>query len=235
MKSASSWGKRRGGEAPHVHRDRFFAGERRDHAVLGAVLGGGADLGDLGEFLDVRQEALGVRLADAAGDRAVVRQGVLEREADHRVGGVVVAERGEMTGQRRVGIAAVEVVGVDDGERRRDDVLGAEDGVGRAPRLFAAGGHGEPRWELIQRLEGEVDRDAAGELGGDALAEILLEVRTDDEDDLAEACADGVEDGVVEDGLAGRTHRVNLLEAAVAATHAGGEDEEGGLHVRGLS
>ena len=46
--------------------------------------------------------------------------------------------------------------------------------------------------------------------------------------------AERVEYGVVEDGLAGWTHRVDLLQAAVAATHAGGKYEEGGLHVRGI-
>ncbi|MBN8634679.1 MAG: hypothetical protein J0M07_05100 [Anaerolineae bacterium] len=40
----------------------------------------------------------------------------------------------------------------------------------------------------------------------------------------AEAGAEGVEHGVVEDGFAGGTDGIDLLEAAVAGAHAGGED-----------
>jgi len=47
----------------------------------------------------------------------------------------------------------------------------------------------------------------------------------DNEDDFAETGAEGVEDGIVEDGFAAGADGVDLFEAAVAAAHAGGEDE----------
>ena len=102
----------------------------------------------------------------------------------------------------------------------------------RAPGLFTASRDGETGGKLIDRLEGEADIDAPGELRGDSLAEVLFEVGPDDEDDFPEAGADGIEDRVVEDGLAGGSHRVDLFQAAVAASHAGSEDEEGRFHVR---
>ena len=196
------------------------------------MLGAAGKFGDLGQLLDVGQTAGGVGLADSAGDGAVFGKRVLEREADHRVVGRAHVEVLQVTAEDRVGVLAVEVVGVDDGEGCVDGLAGAEDGVRRAPRLLASGRHGVSGRQLVDGLEGEADVDAAGELRGDTFAEILFEIRADDEDHLAEAGAQGVEDGIIEDGLAGRAHRVDLLQAAVTAAHAGGEDEEGGFHVR---
>jgi hypothetical protein len=69
--------------------------------------------------------------------------------------------------------------------------------VRRAPGLFTASRDGETGGKLIDRLEGEADFDAPGELRGDSLAEVLLEVGPDDEDDFPEAGADGIEDPFV--------------------------------------
>ena len=193
-----------------------------------------SELGDLRQLLDVGQMAGGIGLADAAGDGAMFGEGVLEREAHHGVSRGLIGEGGEVAAQRRVGIPAVEVIGVDDREGCVHGIACAEDGMGGAPRLFTADWNREAGGQLVDRLEGKADFDPAGELRGDAFAEILLEVRTDDEDHLAEASAESVEHRVVQDGLAGGAHRVDLLESTVAATHAGGEDEEGGFHVRGV-
>ena len=67
----------------------------------------------------------------------------------------------------------------------------------RAPGLFTASWDGETDGKLIDRLEGEADVDSPGKLRGDSFAEVLLEVRPDDEDDFSKAGPDGVEDRVV--------------------------------------
>ncbi len=56
----------------------------------------------------------------------------------------------------------------------------------------------------------------------------FFDVLADDEDELAEAGAKSVEDGVVDDGFAGGADGVDLLEAAVAAAHAGSENKKCG-------
>ena len=61
------------------------------------------------------------------------------------------------------------------------------------------------------------------------LTELLLESATDDEDDLAETSTDSIEDRVVHDGLSCGTYAIELLESAVAATHASSEDDKSWL------
>ena len=134
----------------------------------------------------------------------------------------------EIGGEFREGVAAVEVVGIDHGEGLVDRLLGGEHGVGGAPRFHAALGNVEAGGQVVERLEGVFDRDMFVEAAADLRLEFLLEVAADDEDDLAEAGALGVEHRVVEHRLAVRAHGIDLFESAVAAAHAGGEDEEGG-------
>ena len=53
-------------------------------------------------------------------------------------------------------------------------------------------------------------------------------ILADDENHARETGANSVEDRVVENGFAIRTHRVHLLETAVAGAHTSGKDEECG-------
>ena len=80
-------------------------------------------------------------------------------------------------------------------------------------------------------LEGfSVDGLDTGVLGLDGLLHIGLEGLADDIDDLAEAGFHGVVDGIVDDGFSVGAEAVHLLESAVAAAHAGGQDEKGRFH-----
>ena len=99
-----------------------------------------------------------------------------------------------------------------------------------APGFLATGRGRETLGQGVERLEDVVHGDAAGVLGADLGAEDLLEVAADDEYHAAEAGPQGVEHGVVEDGFVRGSDGVDLLETAVARTHAGGEDEERGMH-----
>ena len=92
-----------------------------------------------------------------------------------------------MPGQRAVAVGAVEIVGIDGGEGLVDCVAADQDGLRGAPRLGAAGGHGEARRNVFERLKHVVDGDAFLKARADDLAERLLDVLADDEDQLAEA------------------------------------------------
>jgi len=98
------------------------------------------------------------------------------------------------------------------------------------PGFFAPDGRREAVGQAVERLEDVIHGDAAGVLGADLGAEDFLEVAPDDEHHAAEPGAEGVVHRVVEDGFAGGADGIDLLEAAVARTHAGGEDEKRGMH-----
>ena len=93
--------------------------------------------------------------------------------------------------------------------------------------FFRPGGTRKPGGTWSERLEdiGRVDRplDAAP----DPLPEGLLDVGADDEDDAVEAGPEGVEHGVIQDDLAARADRVDLLQSAVAAADPGRHHHQG--------
>ena len=95
-----------------------------------------------------------------------------------------------------------------------------------APRLDPSLGHGERRGQVVEPLEGVDHVRALFPASADDLAEVLLDVLADHEDDPPEPGRERRADAVVEDELAARTHGVHLLEAAVAAAHARREDDE---------
>ena len=80
-----------------------------------------------------------------------------------------------------------------------------------------------PSGEGVEALEDELCGDVALILGEDLLAKLLLEVLSDDEDDLAKSRLDGVVYGVVHDGFTIGSKSVELLQPAVAATHSGSQ------------
>ena len=68
-------------------------------------------------------------------------------------------------------------------------------------------------------------------LAQNLLAELLLEVASDDPYNLSESGLDSVIDAVVHDTLALRTQCVQLLETAVAASHTCCQQEQCRFHV----
>ena len=67
------------------------------------------------------------------------------------------------------------------------------------------------------------------DLVADAFAEGLLDVAADQENDVAETGVERIINRVVDDQLAVRSDGIGLLEAAVPASDAAGEDDEGGI------
>ena len=130
-----------------------------------------------------------------------------------------------MVGHHLEGVAAIEVVGVDDGKRLVDDLLGHQDRVVGTPGLLASFGHRKAFGQVVEFLVDVFHLYlAVPAFAIEDLAEILVEAVTYDKDDFAESSTDGVGDGVVEDGLTVRTDSVHLLKSTVAAAHAGSKN-----------
>ena len=138
------------------------------------------------------------------------------------VGGEVVVDLPE-------GLGTVVVVGVDDREGPVDEAAGAEHRLPGAEGLGPPFGHGVGGGQVVQRLEGVFHLHQAGQPVPDHRAEIGLVLPADDEDDLLKAGAPGVVDGIVDDDLPARAHRVELLHAAVAAAHPGSQYDQYGF------
>ena len=160
-------------EAPEVHGNRAvgidFDGRSIDaratrHAIVSA--------GDVDDFFDIGEKIGGVGLADTAIDGAVLGKGVAQWVADHGVVVFVVAAilSGEPFGDDAVGIGAVEVIGIDDGEWGVDDVPCGANGMGSAPWFDAIGWNREAFGQVVEFLECVVDFDAVGEAGTEAVA-----------------------------------------------------------------
>ena len=189
-------------EAPHIHRYRRILFEE----LLLTVLVREGDLtiratSDRGALDDTREEALVIYFADTACYCTAFAERIAYAVADHAVLVVAVGEAAELVCQSCEAVTAIEVVSVDHGEGLVDHLCCHHDGVVRTPRLLAALGYSEAFGELVQILEDDLNRDLVLVLRDDLLTELLLEGAADDEDDLAEASADGIEDRVVHDGF----------------------------------
>ena len=221
-----------GGQRPHVHRNK--AVDVDAFAACGCAVGGlfnAAGLQHAGQVVGV------VHLADAAGDRAVVAQGVFQHKARHgkvaRLVGRVALQEVVQPDER---LLAVVVVGVDDGERLLNNALAGQHGLAGAPGLGAALRHGEALRHVLECLERIVDLNA--QPGADLLNAVtdglfkrLLNVVADDKDDLVKTGLDGVMNGIVHDDLAVGTDGSQLFDAAAeAGADTGGHNHQCSFH-----
>lgn len=222
-------GKDVGPESPAVHGGAGGAVDGGFGLAVLAVEDAVADAFDFEHFFDGGEEAVGAEAADATGDGAVIGEGGVEAVANHGVegprggGGSVFEEGGEL-GE---GVAAVEVIGVDGAEGAGDGVASAPDGMGGAPGFGAVVGRAVGRGKVVEGLESVGDVDFSVEALADTLFEFWFEVFADEEDDAVKSGADGIEDGVIEEGFAGGADGFHLFEATESAAHAGGHNKEG--------
>ena len=215
-------------EAPQVHAD---GGVQRQVVPARAAVLGVVDTAlvclDAGALGDAVQGAVRVRDADAAGNAAVLGDGVLQQVADHavvvdravRVGGQVIVDDLER-------LRAVVVICIDDRERAVDEVFCRQDRVAGAPGLDAALRDGEACGQLIQLLECVFHVHHFGHAVADGLFEGLLDLMLDDEDHGLKACTAGIVEGIIHDDLPVGAYRVDLLHAAVTAAHASRHDHQ---------
>jgi hypothetical protein len=96
--------------------------------------------------------------------------------------------------------------------------------------FLAAFRHGETGGQILEGLEGVIQRDAPLEMRLHGFAEGLLDVAANDKDHLAETGAQGIEHRVINDDFPVGSDGINLFESAVTASHAGGHDDEGWFH-----
>ena len=230
----SQRGHQRRGEAPEVERHGRRARDRLPRARLVEAPRVLAVALDLQHLADRDEEAALVDRADAAAHGAVRAERGGDREADDReLGHDVHLRLPQEVGQHPVAARAVEVVGVDDGEGAVQERCGGEGGVAGAPRLGAARGRGEARGKGAA-LDRVGHRDVARDPVAHRLADLRLHALAHDQHDAVEAGAPRVEGGVVEEGRPAGAHAVDLLGAAVPASHPGGEDDEAQAHPGGM-
>ena len=211
-------------EAPEVHGYERVAGELDVILAVGRVGGAVAALFDVRPLGDRGEKAV-FRFADAARNIAVFGNGIAYTVADHGV--FALRHRlGEKIIERAERPRAVKIVGVDDGEGAVDHAPAGAHGVRRAPRFFAAFGNGEPRRDVVRRLEHIPHVHPALRMTADNGAEIRLAFLFDDEHDLAEARLIRVVQREVHDDLAVIAHGRDLLEPAEAAAHTGGHNDK---------
>ena len=182
---------------------------------------------DAGALGHADKVVLRIGHTDTAADAAVGTDRVAQQEAHHRPGvAVAIGVGAEVVVDKAEALRAVVVICVDDRERRiADGLLCHKDGVGRAPGLDAPLRHGEPLRQLVELLVGIADlKPGAQGAGADSLLEGLLDLMLDDEHDGLEPGAAGIVQAVIQDGLARRPDRVDLLQSAVAAAHSGSHD-----------
>ena len=143
---------------------------------------------------------------------------------------VLEPRRAEELHELPEGLAAEEIIRADHGERALDRVARTPHGMARAPGFLASGRRAHAAGQRLERLKDILHRRLARVTPADLLAEDRLKVAPDHENHPAESRPQCVEDRVVENRFARGTDRVDLLEPAIAGTHAGREDEEGRAH-----
>ena len=216
-----------GSEAPEVHADGCSIRNADPLLVLVEVLHHAVVALYLGALYDAcEQVCLLVVLADTAADGTALAQRVIYAEAHHCI--LALAACGQFAQElshHAESITVVEVIAVEHSERLLDDVLAHEDSVVGAPRLLTAFWNGKAFWQSIEALEAEFAGNVTLVLGENLCAELLLEVTTDNPYNLAEAGLNSIIDAVVHNALSLRTKCVELLEAAIAASHTSSQKE----------
>ena len=173
---------------------------------------------------------IGADFANTASHGAVLAQRLVQTVSGHgemrRFGrGIHVGEEvAEVTERFR----AVKVVGIDRGKRRIDGLARAPDRVGRAPWLGASGRRREAGRKIVELLESVADGDLSFVARADLRAKVFLDIAADEENHAVKSGPHGVMHRIIEEGFSAGPDGIQLLESAVAAAHAGGEDKESG-------
>ena len=131
---------------------------------------------------------------------------------------------------RLEGRAAVKIVGIDHRKGAADEIARAEHRVPCPPWLLAALRHGESGRKRLERLMRVFDRDTFADAVADDGAKIRFQFRLDDENDAAKTGAQRIENGKVNDDVAGVVHGRDLLESAKTAAHSRRHDDQLGCY-----
>lgn len=119
-------------------------------------------------------------------------------------------------------MAAIEVIGIDDGKRFVDHILRNQDCVICPPRFRAIGVYHKARREHIKLLEAILNLDLVFEsFSRKYLAKVRFKVFANDKYDLAKASPNRVKNRIVHDRFARWPDAIHLLETTVATAHPG--------------
>ncbi len=166
-------------------------------------------------------------LADAPGHGAVLGHGVLQQVAHHGVlVDIAVGVDAEVVVDLLEGLGAVVIVGVDDGEGAVHHAPGRQGRLGGAPGLGPIRRGGVALRQVVPQLVDVLHVHALLQAAAHPLLEVRLDLRLDDEHHRLKPRPAGIVDRVVQDHLIVVPHRVQLLESAVAAAHAGSHDDQ---------
>ena len=180
----------------------------------------------MAEFLNRHQVPLRIRLAKPARHGAVLGKRPVQLETHHgEEAGVGGCRLHQKPGEHAKRVRPIEVIRVDDREWPVQQGGGAEHGMAGAPRLLALGRHAVSWRHHLELLESVIRVDVPGKAPAETVPEVLLDLPADDEDKLAKTGPLGVEDGIVQYGLAGGADGLNLFQTAVTGADAGGQDD----------
>ena len=206
-------------KAPAVHADGRIVRQTAVHfAILREqrAIAAGDNVRALAHLL---QEAKLVDRAHAARHIAVLCQRVFQRVADHEVLAALAPQRPQVLIRQFERARAVVIVRVDDEERRIEEFAAAQHRVPRAPRLHAPFRDGKALRQLLQLLEGVVCFHSCRHARTDHRLEGIFNLVLNQEHDAAEARLVRIVQAVIEDDLAVRADRIQLLQSPVAAAH----------------
>src|SRR5690606_35820267 len=110
------------------------------------------------------------------------------------------------------GVGAVKVICVYYSEGRRDSPARRPDSVRCSPGLGPVGGNRKSGRHVIAVLVNKNSFNAVAEAAHNVVAKLCLYVAADNADYLAEACADSIENRILEDNFAGGTDGFNLFD-----------------------
>ena len=175
----------------------------------------------VGTLGDSRKKTV-LGIAHATCHRTVFRHCIAYSETNHTIVALAVTRTAEFLGYHLKSIAAIEVVGIDDGKRLIDHTLAHKNRVVRTPRLCTVGRAGKSFRQSVGRLKHDLHRHMTLIFGNDLFTKILLEILSDDKHYFSESRFNGIIDRVVHDGFSIGAKRIKLLETSVPATHAGG-------------
>ncbi len=179
-----------------------------------------------GTFADRDELPVGVNLADAARNRAMLGESVVEPVARHCEARTCRRGNFQELANHFIRFAAVKIVGIDGCEGLGDGLSRAPDGMRGSPRFRSIGGNRKSVGKKIKLLKDVVDSDVPFVARANLLPELRLDVAPDNEDNPLKSHPQSVGHRVIEESFPRRPHGVHLLQSAVAAAHSGGENKE---------
>ena len=128
-------------------------------------------------------------LTDSTRDAAHGAHRVLEKITDHRMCGAVIVQCAQIIPENSICLTAIEVICIDDGERGLDYIFGAKECMNCSPRLCPALGGLDLvcSKKRLMGLEHILCVHVPCNPVKKSLPEVLLNVRSDDEDDFSVA------------------------------------------------